>query len=108
MKLKKQAIIAATTAAILSVSLVGCAADNASESKQLVAYTDEKGITYVGNEFPNSFTTDNMVAAYCECGTCGAHVTEWHWVQNYDQNALVPVCDYCYEIALEEDKANER
>lgn len=108
--MKKQAIIAATAAALaitIGVSGNAIASSNVKQHKQqaniaMCTYTDDNDITYVGTN------KDNMIALYCECGTCGAHITSWHYVHNYDMDKVVPVCDYCYDIALEEDKANER
>lgn len=102
--MKKSAIIASVAAAALSVSLMGCASN--ADSKQLVTYTDEDGITYVGNEWPESFNNNNMIPLYCECGACGAHITEWYWIYN-SNGKKVPVCKFCNEAAIEWDKANE-
>lgn len=32
---------------------------------------------------------------YVECGMCGAHVVQWWYVSNND-NELIEVCEYCY------------
>lgn len=43
-----------------------------------------------------------------ECGTCGAHVTEWWYLAPYNPDGTidvygepVAVCKYCYEGALD-------
>lgn len=36
---------------------------------------------------------------YAECGTCGAHVDNW-WYVHDNNNNLVEVCSYCYEEEL--------
>ena len=101
--MKKSVIIAAAAAAALSVSLMGCASN--ADSKQLVTYADENGITYVGNEWPKDFDSSDMVPLYCECDACGAHITEWYWIYN-NKGEKVPVCQFCNEAAIEWDKAN--
>ena len=101
--MKKSTIIATIAAAALSISLMGCASN--ADSKQLVSYTDENGITYVGNEWPENFNSDNMIPLYCECGACGAHITEWYWIYN-NKDEKVPVCKFCNDAAIEWDKAN--
>lgn len=34
---------------------------------------------------------------YAECGTCGAHVSEWWYVQGADGTPC-EVCEYCYQL----------
>lgn len=34
---------------------------------------------------------------YMECGTCGAHVTEWWYVRDMADTEFVAVCHDCYE-----------
>lgn len=34
---------------------------------------------------------------YTDCGTCGAHVAEWYYIQGADGSPC-PVCEYCYQI----------
>ena len=34
---------------------------------------------------------------YIECGTCGAHVSEWWYVQGADGTPC-EVCEYCYQL----------
>lgn len=34
---------------------------------------------------------------YVECGTCGAHVSEWWYTQGAD-GSPVEVCEYCYQL----------
>ena len=41
-----------------------------------------------------------------ECGACGAHVDNWWYVTNYEKG-FIPVCEFCYEHALEEDMESE-
>lgn len=36
-----------------------------------------------------------------ECGACGAHVHEWHYVTSRSTGELVPVCDECYSNYIE-------
>lgn len=36
-----------------------------------------------------------------ECGACGAHVHEWHYVANVNTGEPVPVCDECYSAYIE-------
>lgn len=34
---------------------------------------------------------------YIDCGTCGAHVSEWWYVQGADGSPC-EVCEYCYQL----------
>jgi hypothetical protein len=34
---------------------------------------------------------------YVECGMCGAHVSEWWYVQD-DNHKPIEVCEHCYEL----------
>lgn len=34
---------------------------------------------------------------YVDCGTCGAHVSEWWYVQGADGSPC-EVCEYCYQL----------
>lgn len=34
---------------------------------------------------------------YVDCGTCGAHVSEWWYVQDADGSPC-EVCEYCYQL----------
>lgn len=36
-------------------------------------------------------------AQYVDCGTCGAHVSEWWYVQGADGTPC-EVCEYCYQL----------
>lgn len=37
---------------------------------------------------------------YAECGTCGAHVSEWWYVQGADGTPC-EVCEHCYLMCLD-------
>lgn len=36
-----------------------------------------------------------------ECGSCGAHVYEYWYVENINNGTPVEVCRYCYENCIE-------
>lgn len=40
---------------------------------------------------------DDKPVQYAECGTCGAHVSEWWYVQGADGSPC-EVCEYCYQL----------
>lgn len=37
-----------------------------------------------------------------ECGACGAHVNQWWYVRDMDDTCNVEVCEYCYQLFIEE------
>jgi hypothetical protein len=37
-----------------------------------------------------------------ECGMCGAHVHDWWWTRNADNTEFVPVCEFCYQLIIED------
>ncbi len=39
--------------------------------------------------------------AYIDCGACGAHVSQWHYVSSVDHEP-VAVCDSCFDLFNEE------
>lgn len=39
-------------------------------------------------------------AQYMDCGTCGAHVSEWWYVQGADGTPC-EVCEHCYLLCFE-------
>lgn len=41
---------------------------------------------------------------YRDCGACGAHVSEWHYVQGAN-GTPVEVCERCYGIYVEYEEA---
>lgn len=47
--------------------------------------------THVAAENPSAATE------YVECGSCGAHVYEYWYVENINDGTPVEVCRYCYE-----------
>ena len=38
-----------------------------------------------------------------DCGTCGAHVSEWYWIRSEASGCPIEVCQYCYELFIAED-----
>lgn len=42
-----------------------------------------------------SATVGSSCVDYIECGMCGAHVIQWWYVSNND-NEPIEVCEYCY------------
>lgn len=47
----------------------------------------------------NTAVAEDSSAAteYIECGSCGAHVCEYWYVENINDGKPVEVCRYCYE-----------
>lgn len=38
---------------------------------------------------------------YVECGSCGAHVHDWWYVENINDGKSVEVCEFCYHNYME-------
>ena len=51
----------------------------------------------------NTAVAEDSSAAteYIECGSCGAHVYEYWYVENINDGTPVEVCCYCYENCIE-------
>lgn len=45
---------------------------------------------------------DAEMGEWKECGMCGAHVHDWWWTRNADDTEFVPVCQFCYQLIIEE------
>lgn len=52
--------------------------------------------TSAAAENQNASAAENKPAAI-ECGSCGAHVYEYWYVENINDGTPVEVCRYCYE-----------
>ena len=63
----------------------------------LVAYV----INVVSENKPTAAAEDSPAVAEnptaIECGSCGAHVYEYWYVENINDGTPVEVCRYCYE-----------
>lgn len=63
----------------------------------LMAYV----INVVAENRPTAVAEDSPAAAEnptaIECGSCGAHVYEYWYVENINDGTPVEVCRYCYE-----------
>lgn len=68
----------------------------------LMAYV----INVVAENRPTAVAEDKPTAAAedspaVECGSCGAHVYEYWYVENINDGTPVEVCRYCYENYME-------
>lgn len=57
------------------------------------------GIFQMFTENQNASAAENPTAI--ECGSCGAHVYEYWYVENINDGTPVEVCRYCYENYME-------
>lgn len=56
----------------------------------------------VAENKPAAAAEDSSAATeYIECGSCGAHVCEYWYVENINDGKPVEVCRYCYENCVE-------
>lgn len=67
---------------ILCLTLIGCVG--------IIAMTAEK--TATENQAENTYIT---------CGSCGAHVHNWWYVENINNGEPVEVCEFCYNNYIE-------
>lgn len=66
----------------------------------LVAFVLVAYIINVVSENKITAIAENQPTAI-ECGSCGAHVYEYWYVENINDGTPVEVCRYCYENCIE-------
>lgn len=54
--------------------------------------------TAIAENKPTAAAEDSLAI---ECGSCGAHVYEWWYVENINDGKSVEVCELCYSNYVE-------
>lgn len=58
------------------------------------------GLFIILTEYQHASVAEDSPTAI-ECGSCGAHVYEYWYVENINDGTPVEVCRYCYENYME-------